>query len=99
MAAKSTHELVVADTPIQIRSSPCVVCAISVKTNGTNNATAILYDAMDGDEAVTNKIEEITVVGSSHYGGRQWFEPVTCTRGLLLTLSGTECSAIVEWRA
>ena len=99
MAAKSTHELLV-DT--QIKVGPGVVCAITVITDGTNDAQIILYDvASSSDVGPTNKITEIQVNGTNHYGGRTWVEPVMFQAGLYADITNSGAGAgsyIVEWR-
>ena len=96
MAAKTTYELV-ADK--QVKVGPGVVCAVTVVTDGSNDARCILYDAAAvGDIAVTNKITEITVKGANHYGGRTWVEPVRFTEGLYADVNGTGASYFIEWR-
>ena len=92
----STHEKT-ADEQLVSRNGS--VCALLIMTDGTNNATVILYDVADsGDIAITNKITEITVVGSEHYGGRVWSFPVVFSNGLYADVTGTGASFIVEWR-
>jgi hypothetical protein len=88
--AISTGELV-ADTVIVSR--PGALCAILVITDGTNAATAIIYDNV---AASGKKIGEWTVPGASQYGGRNWVIPVQFEIGLYLDLTGTGASAIVE---
>ena len=96
MAAKSTHELV-ADT--QIKVGPGVLCALTVVTDGANDARTILYDvAAAADVAPSNKITEITVISTSNYGGRTWVEPVMFQAGLYADINGTGASFFVEWR-
>lgn len=96
MAAKSTHELT-ADRQIKIGSG--AVCALTVVTDGSNDARVILYDVADSaDAAATNKITEITVVGANNYGGRTWVEPVMFFSGLWADVNGTGASYFVEWR-
>jgi hypothetical protein len=97
MAAKSTHELVAST---QIKTGSGVVCALTVVTDGADDAIVMLYDtATAAGLAVTNKITEITVKSTSNYGGRTWMEPVLFTEGLYAALSGSGAgSFFVEWR-
>ena len=88
--AISTGELT-ADTTICRK--PGALCAILVITDGTNAATAILYDGTASDK----KLGEWTVPGASQYGGRNWVIPVWFENGLFLDLTGTGASAIVEY--
>lgn len=96
MAAKTTHELII-DKQIKIGSG--VVCALTVITNGADDARVMLYDVeAAGDVAPGNKITEITVKGTNHFGGRTWVEPVLFTAGLYADINGTDASYMVEWR-
>ena len=92
----STYELT-ADTQITTRRGS--LCAITVITDGTNDARVILYDASAvGDIAVTNKLMEITVKGADNYGGRIFDSGnnVQFTEGLYADVNGTGASYIVE---
>ena len=94
--ARTSYELTAAK---QIRVGSGILTRVSIKTNGTDNATVILYDvAAAGDIAVTNKLEEITVLGANHYGGFDWSHPVKYTAGLYCTVTGTGASYIVEYK-
>jgi hypothetical protein len=94
--SKSSYELVV-DT--QIIKRPGFLCSCLVLTDGTNDATAILYDVNDvADVAATNKLFEWLVTGANVCGGRNWTDPVKFSKGLYLDLTGTGASAIVEWK-
>lgn len=71
-----------------------VLTSILVITDGTNAATAMLWDNTAGSG---KKLGEWTVPGASQYGGRNWIFPPKFGVGLYLTLSGTGASAIVEY--
>ena len=93
---RSSYELTAAK---QIRVGNGILTRLSVMTDGTNNVTIILYDAAAvGDIAVTNKLEEITVLGANHYGGYDWSHPVKYSAGLYCTVTGTGASYIVEYK-
>jgi hypothetical protein len=93
--ANSTYELT-ADT--QIRTVGGILTSCLVITDGTNDATVILYDAAAAaDIAVTNKLAEFTVAGANNYGGRDWSYPVKFGAGLYMDITGTGASVIVEW--
>lgn len=68
--------------------------AVLIITDGTNDATAIIYD---NTSAAGKKIFEATVVGSANYGGRNFPFPVAARTGLYLELTGTGASAIIEF--
>ena len=95
MIARSSYELT---SSAQITKRGGVLTRVSIKTDGTNNAVVILYDVdASGDIAVTNKLEEITVIGANHYGGFDWSHPVRFHTGLYVAISGTGASCIVEY--
>ena len=68
--------------------------SILVVTDGTNPATAMLFDNISGSG---KKLGEWVVPGTSQYGGRNWVFPVQFNTGLYITISGTGASAIVEY--
>ena len=93
--AKTSFEKTASAT---INSGPCRLCAVLMITDGTNPATAILYNLTSAvGAAAGNKVWEGTVAGATGYGGRNWTVPVACDTGLYLALSGTGASAIVEY--
>ena len=69
---------------------------IKVITNGTDDATAILYDNTAASGTVVDETKE---TGTNNYGGGNVVPPkgIKCTTGLYLSLSGTGASAIVDW--
>jgi hypothetical protein len=93
--SKSSYEIV-SDT--QITTKGGYLTGIAVMTDGTNDATAILYDInSSGDAAAGNKLAEVKVIGANNYGGRNFSSPVRFAKGLYLDLTGTGASAIVEY--
>ena len=91
----SSGEVLVAASPAVIFAGPCYLASVTIITDGTNPATVIAYDnasAASGDKRFEN-----AVVGANNYGGRSWTFPVLCSNGLTISLSGTLCSAIVEY--
>jgi hypothetical protein len=94
-ASWSTYEKT-ADAQILTKGGS--LCSVTIMTDGSNNARLILYDAgAVGDIAVSNKLMEITVTGTTFYGGRIWADPVKFTEGIYAVLSGTGASYIIEW--
>ena len=89
--AVSTGELVAGQL---IKTGYGTVTAILVITDGSNKATAMLFDNTAGSG---KKLGEWAVAGATEYGGRNWVVPVGFEVGLYLTLSGTGASAIVEY--
>ena len=78
-----------------IYNGKCVITAVEVITDGTNNATVIVYDALSTDGKV---VLELTVNGGNHYGGRVFLPPVQMTTGIHAVISGTGASYIVEYK-
>lgn len=72
----------------------CYLTAVKVITDGTNNAKVIIDDSLAGTGTV---IDETTVVGGDHWGGRTWPYPLKITTGIYVTVSGTGGSYIVEY--
>ena len=70
------------------------ISAIEVITNGTTDAKLIVYDALSTDGKV---VFEMTVTGSSHYGGRLFIPKVRMQTGIYAVLSGSGGSFIVEY--
>jgi len=77
-----------------VTSVECGITALGVFTDGTNNATVILYDNTAGSGTV---IWECTVLGGEHYGGRVWVIPREISTGIYGVVSGTGASFIVEY--
>jgi hypothetical protein len=74
---------------------PSVLCGVEIVTNGTNDATVIVYDhasAASGLEAFKG-----TVAGANNFGGG--FVNVNMLNGIYLSISGTEAAAIVYYHA
>ena len=78
-----------------IYNGECFLVAIEVITDGTNDAKLIVYDALSTDGKV---VFEMTVTGSSHYGGRLFIPSVHMQTGIYGVLSGTGASYIVEYK-
>jgi hypothetical protein len=94
-SAFSTYELV-ADK--QIRAVGGYLSGLAVMTDGSNDATVILYDVNSvASIAVTNKLAEVKVAAANNFGGRDWSNPVRFAKGLYADVTGTGASYIVEW--
>jgi len=70
------------------------LAAVEVITDGTNDAKLIIYDALTTDGKV---VFEMTVTGSSHYGGRLFIPAVYMQTGIYCVVSGAGASYIVEY--
>jgi hypothetical protein len=91
----TTYELT-ADKQILTKSG--FLCTVSIITNGTDDATVIMYDVDDvGDIAAGNKLFEGKVTGANGFGGKDWTYPVKFQKGLYMDIDGTGASAIIEW--
>lgn len=77
-----------------VRSRPCNLSALEVQTDGTNPATAVIYD---GTDATGIMVARLVVAGSSNQGTRTWDFPRRIENGLYVALSGTGAKCIVEW--
>lgn len=74
----------------------CFLIGVLVITDGTNDATVILYD--DPDSADGTKLWEIVVTGSDNYGGGLFPYPIRASTGIYADLTGTGASVIVYYR-
>jgi len=83
------------NTDAVIKASGGQLHGIIIKTDGTNDVTAQLYD--DPDSASTPITPAIKVAGGDNYGGIMGID-VTCSNGIYLTLSGDNSVAIVYYR-
>jgi hypothetical protein len=70
------------------------ITGIQLITDGTNDATALLYD---NTASSGKKVYEGKVVGANNYGGRNWVFPIKVSIGIRLDISGTGASAIIEY--
>lgn len=69
-------------------------CGVVINTDGSNNATIIIYD---NTSAAGKKIHEQVVLGADITGGIVKWPPTDVLNGLYLSISGTGASAIVEY--
>lgn len=79
-----------------ICNKPCFITAVEIITDGTNDARLILYDS--ALESTSEKVVfEMTVIGISHFGGREPAFPPFCRSGLYADVNGTGASYIIEY--
>ena len=71
-------------------------CSILIITNGSNAATAILYD--NASTGSGTEVFKGTVAGASNFGGGDAGTPITLGNGLYLTLSGTGANVIIYYK-
>lgn len=77
-----------------IYTGDCLLTAVMIQTDGTNNTTAEVYDNTAASGTV---VADITVKGANLYGGRAWTFPVKCNNGLYLNITTTGGNVIVEY--
>ena len=83
----------------QIRKGSGILTRVSVRTDGSHNATIKLYDTdASGSAADANMIDEITVLAANYYGGYSWSNPVGFADGLYIAVSGTGAAFSVEYK-
>ena len=71
------------------------ITAFEVITDGTNDAKIIIYDNTAASGKVLN---EMTVIGGAHFGGREPMFPPEFYTGIYVDVSGTGASYIVEYK-
>lgn len=77
-----------------ILTGPGAITAIKVVTDGTNDATLILYD---NTSAAGTVVDETKVNGANHYGGRNIIFPIKVNTGIYANIEGTDASYFVEY--
>lgn len=77
-----------------IYSAPCLLAAVLVITNGTDDAKLIIYD---NTSAAGKVVLEITVTGSDNYGGVIYNFPKIMNIGIYCDVSGTGASYIIDY--
>lgn len=78
-----------------IKASEGFLGGAIVLTDGTNDATVILYD--NDNAASGTKLFEVTVAGADNYGGLVLPVPIRFDNGCYLSISGTGASCIVYY--
>jgi len=70
-----------------IFTGPCLLGGVKIITDGTNDATVKVYDALT---ATGDPVDSWVVTGGNNYGGTQYgYTPVTLSTGLYISVSGT----------
>ena len=78
----------------KVTGTTCLIKAVKVVTNGTDDEKIIVYD---GTDATGTVIDETTATGSDHWGGRTWPDGGIINTGIYIALSGTGASYFVEY--
>jgi len=84
------------DNAAIVTSGGYALCSVLVITDGTNAATAIVYDNAVG--AGGTVLFKGVVPGSASFGGGDAGSPISITNGIYFTISGTGANAIVYYR-
>ena len=74
-------------------TGPGLFCGVVINTDGSNDATIILYDSLT---AANTKIHEQVILAADVTGGFVPWPPIAYTTGLYLSIAGTGASAIVN---
>jgi hypothetical protein len=77
-----------------ITTGAAYLSAVQVLTDGSNDATVIIYD---NTSAAGTILFQGTVAGADSYGGRVWPWPVAARTGLYVAISGTGAGCFVEY--
>ena len=76
-----------------IKAAPVLLTGVLIITDGTNPATAILYD--NASAATGTVLFKGTVPGAANFGGATWEVPIRPANGIYLDISGTDAAVIV----
>lgn len=77
-----------------VYAGACLISKIKVLTDGSNNATIIVYDNTEGSGKV---IDKTIVAAAIRYGGGNIIPPEKCDNGIYVTISGTGASVIISY--
>ena len=89
--SKSTGLLTADKTVITGKS---ILTGFLVVTDGTNNATIVIYD---NTSAAGTELAKIVVLGASYFGGGTFEIPIRCTKGIYADITGTGASYIIYY--
>ena len=79
-----------------VRTGPCLLDSVLIVTDGTNDASVILYD--NASAASGKVIFKGKVSGASNFGGGGPSKPCRVHNGIYLSLTGTGAGCIVYAR-
>lgn len=80
---RNTTDRLVADT--LICSGNCILYGILIETDGTNNATLIIYD---NTSAAGKDVRKMIVKGANYYGGFELPAGLICGNGIYADVAG-----------
>lgn len=78
----------------QACSGRCYLSGMTVYTDGTNDATIIVYN---GTSASGAEVTRYKVFGALYSDRVTWPYPIACQAGIYVAVSGTGAGAIVEY--
>ena len=73
----------------------CLFHGVEIITDGTNNASVVVYD---GTTATGTKLFQGTVIGASLFGGATFENPIETFTGIYVDVSGTGASYITYFK-
>lgn len=76
-----------------VLAEPGVVTGLTATTDGTNDATVILYD--NAAAAAGTVLAKLTVKGANVNGTLDMYLPIRASAGVYLSLTGTGANALV----
>ena len=76
-----------------IRARPAALCSVTVLTDGTNAATAIIYD--NASAASGTVLAKVIVAGADRVAHIAFDSPVEASNGIYLDIGGTGAECIV----
>ena len=79
-----------------ILARPGYFHGIEIITDGTNNASVIVYD--NASAASGTVIFQGTILGANNFGGVIFIDPVEMFKGIYIDMTGTGMSYIVYYR-
>lgn len=78
-----------------VKTGECLLAGVKVFTDGTNDATVVVYDNTAASGKVVDKYK---VTGTENYGGTIYGKaPIEISNGIHVTVSGTGASYLVNY--
>ena len=74
---------------------PCYFYGVEVITNGSSDATCIIYDSSTATGTVAFKGK---VAAASNFGGIIYNYPIEMFNGIYLDIDGTSAACIIYWK-
>jgi hypothetical protein len=77
-------------------TDPCLFYGVEIITNGSSDATAIIYDS--GTGASGTVVFKGKIAAANNFGGVMYNPPVEMFNGIYLDLDGTSAAVIIYWK-